>query len=88
MEIQSISIDLPDLLAVYGFGSFFRGSHSRDCDILVVVSDDHRDLGTLHATISHEFRSLGHRVGILFDVTILTAREHRRKPLRGCLKKI
>lgn len=87
MEIQSISIELPDLLAVYGFGSFFRRSDSQDCDLLVVVPDNHRDLGRLHATITREFRSLGHRLGKVFDLTILTMREHKGNHLRehNCL---
>lgn len=80
--IQSIHIKEPDLLSVYGFGSFFRSEDAADCDLLLVVKDDSQDLGSLHTNLSRRFSSLGKNFSIDFDLTILTERENKRKPLR------
>lgn len=69
-------------MAVYGFGSFFRGKDANDCDLLLVVENDCEDLGRLHAELSRSFLSLGEKLLVLFDLTILTEREHQRRPLR------
>jgi hypothetical protein len=67
---------------VYGFGSFFRSAEANDCDLLLVVDNDCQDLGRLHADLSKSFLSLGEKLLVVFDLTILTEREHQRKPLR------
>lgn len=81
--IQYIHIKEPDLLSVYGFGSFFRSVDAADCDLLlVVVKDDCLNLGSLHADLSKQFYALGNDLSIELDLTILTKREHIKKPLR------
>lgn len=81
-EILCIHSRHHDLLEAYGFGSFFRSEEANDCDLLLVVSNDCIDLGRLHAELSKAFRLLGSRLSLPFDLTILTEREHQRKPLR------
>jgi hypothetical protein len=80
--IRSIHAVIPDIVAIFGFGSFFRGMPYHDCDILVVIGDDTGDLGHIHFKICHWFQNLGNEIGIIFDVCILTEREHYTKPLR------
>ena len=81
-EIQSIHTKQLDLVSVYGFGSFFRNEHANDCDLLLVVNDSCSNLGLLHANLSKAFSELGGRLSIVFDLTILTEREHINAPLR------
>ena len=81
-EIQSIHSKHHDLLEVYGFGSFFRSKNANDCDLLLVVNNECKDLGRLHADLSKSFLLLSDKLSTLFDLTILTEREHQRKPLR------
>lgn len=80
-EIRHINTSRPELVSIFGFGSFFRTDKPSDCDLLLVVKDDSSDLGKLHAELSMDFFNLGQKMSIHFDLTILTEREHARKPL-------
>lgn len=80
-EIHHIHTSRPELVSIFGFGSFFRADKPSDCDLLLVVKDDSLDLGKLHAELSMDFLSLGQKISIHFDLTILTEREDARKPL-------
>jgi predicted nucleotidyltransferase len=80
--IQSVGREVPELISAFGFGSFFRGEHSNDCDLLLVVADNTKNLGDLHAKLSSTFRKLGRKIAVRFDLTVLTEAEHRSKPLR------
>lgn len=80
-EIRSIHSKWPDLVSIFGFGSFFRSDNPFDCDLLLVVKDGTQDLGKLHEELSMDFFNLGQEISIQFDLTILTEREHSRKPL-------
>lgn len=81
-EIQSIHIKNPNLISVYGFGSYFRSEIANDCDLLLVVDDNAENLGRLHAELCHTFSELGSKLSIIFDLTVLTEREHKTSPLR------
>jgi predicted nucleotidyltransferase len=81
-EIQSILSRVPELKGVYGFGSYFRSQSFRDCDVLLVIADASPNPGRLHSELSSSFTKLGTKLGITFDVTILTETEHSRAPLR------
>ena len=81
-EIQCIHTEQLHLVSVYGFGSFFRSEHANDCDLLLVVNNSCSNLGLLHADLCKAFDRLGERVLIVFDLTILTEREHMDAPLR------
>lgn len=82
MEIQSIHSRESRLVSIYGFGSLFRGEVFNDCDLLLVVRNDCEDLGSLHKNLNEIFFDLGLALSIIFDITILTEREHDGKPLR------
>ena len=71
----------PELIGIFGFGSFFRTDNPSDCDLLLVIKDDTQDLGKLHKELSLEFLNLGKKISVDFDLTILTESEHARKPL-------
>ena len=81
-EIQCIHTSEPHLLSVYGFGSFFRSEKYNDCDLLLVIDNDCPCLGQIHAELYERFFDLGKKLSVVFDLTILTEREHKRKPLR------
>src|SRR5882724_4823602 len=81
-EIQSILSSVPELRGVYGFGSFFRRESFRDCDLLLVIADDSPNPGRLHSELSSSFSEIGEKLGIKFDVTVLTETEHLHAPLR------
>ena len=81
MEIQRIHTGSRELVSVYGFGSFFRDENPNDCDLLLVIKNDSPDLGKVHATLNKKFSSLGKKLSLEFDLTILTERENMRKPL-------
>lgn len=81
-EIQYIHTTWSDLVSIYGFGSFFRTDNPSDCDLLLVVKNDTQDLGKLHKELSRDFFNLGKKLSVHFDLTILTEKEHARKPLR------
>ena len=80
-EIRHIHLDRPELVKIFGFGSFFRTDKPSDCDLLLVVKNECYDLGMLHAELSMDFVKLGQKLSIDFDLTILTETEHARKPL-------
>lgn len=82
MEIQRIHTGDRYLVSVYGFGSFFRNKNSGDCDLLLVIKNDAQNLGEVHSTLNEKFTALGNDLSLKFDLTILTEREHMRKPLR------
>ncbi len=76
--IRSAIVDLPDVTAVYGFGSFFRGEAAyRDIDVLVVVSPYCEDTLTLYYMVRQRLQAIGD----LLDLTLLTYEEFQRKPL-------
>lgn len=81
-EIRNIPIIFPELRSVYGFGSFFREVAPNDCDLLMVIAIEGSDLGSIHAGLSSEFKCLGDRLGVQFDLTILTEEENEGQPLQ------
>ena len=80
-EIQNIHTKETHLISIYGFGSFFRCKKANDCDLVLVVDNDSPDLGKLYTELYNIFSDLGKKLSITFDLTILTEREHKRKPL-------
>lgn len=80
-EIRLIHINSPYLINVYGFGSYFRSDLANDCDLLLVVDDNCPDLGVLYIELYNSFTELGSKLSIIFDLTVLTEREHRAAPL-------
>jgi hypothetical protein len=78
---QSVTSEVPELVSVFGFGSFFRSRGSHDCDLLLVIKNGSKDLGSLHSQLSSVFEKLGQKLSVRFDLTVLTESEHRTRPL-------
>ena len=74
--VRSIKDEVPELKEIFGFGSYFRSPDADDCDVLLVIRDDVDQLGSVHARLSAEFAAVGRRLGVRFDVTVLTESEH------------
>jgi predicted nucleotidyltransferase len=81
-EIRPIFTDRPEVFAIYGFGSFFRGESYRDIDLLVVLECEHQQVLDVFSAIRTEFILLGTRLKVQFDLTVLTKEEFAGKPLR------
>jgi hypothetical protein len=81
MALQSLKNEAPDVVAGFGFGSFFRSDNAADCDLLLVIGDQTRERGRLHRDLTSYLGSVGQRLGIRFDLTILTESEHQTEPL-------
>jgi predicted nucleotidyltransferase len=64
-------------------GSYFRGDeYYQDIDLVIVVDCARADLLATGREIRTSFVRLGNKLGITFDLTILTPREFAEKPLR------
>jgi predicted nucleotidyltransferase len=75
--IQSALADLPDVYAVYGFGSYFRDERHNDIDLLVIACPGCLDSLAL-------FYEVRKRLYILegpIDITLLTYGEFLGRPL-------
>ena len=57
--ILSKKKEVPDVVAVFGFGSFFRCSCPKDCDLLIVIADSANELGSLHGQLNSMFQAVG-----------------------------
>lgn len=82
-EIESCLSGKSNLLEVYGFGSFFRGSNSySDIDLLVVCRDNSDDALELyyHVLRNLHFKEISTDVPI--DITFLSLSEFESQPLR------
>lgn len=82
-EIESCLSGKNNLLAVYGFGSFFRGSNSySDIDLLVVCQDKADDALDLYYHVLRNLRFEENLIDVPVDITFLSLSEFRSKPLR------
>src|SRR5947207_9761071 len=79
--LRSIKDEVPELKEIFGFGSYFRSPNADDCDVLLVIRGHADQLGSVHARLSAKFAAVGRRLGIRFDVTVLTESEHLSRPL-------
>jgi len=82
MEITSFTTNLTDVIAVYGFGSFFKeNSRYNDIDTLIVVTDDCNSL-EYYYIFKNLFFSLEKFHKTLFHPLLLTESEFISNPLR------
>lgn len=83
IEIQLAELfeGLAGIQAAYGFGSFFRHKSYSDIDIVVVFSADCIETLPVFNAALKRTEALGQTIGVRFDVTPLTEREFKRKPL-------
>jgi predicted nucleotidyltransferase len=77
MAIRSAIVDLPDVHAVYGFGSYFRNEPHNDIDLLVVACPGCPDTLALF----YEVRRRLYAVEGPIDLTFLTYGEFLKQPL-------
>ncbi|WP_437974763.1 hypothetical protein WMF11_41760 [Sorangium sp. So ce295] len=82
-EIQSIRSELKniDVVNVFGFGSFFRADRSEDVDLLLVLDNQVADPGARYASLAVIFRTLGDKIGVTIDLTVLLESEFEQKLL-------
>ncbi len=69
-----------EIVAVYGFGSFFRTSTPNDCDLLVVVKSELKN-GNIHKEIHKLFCQLASSTTLPIDLVIVTTDEFPTIPL-------
>ena len=82
-EIGSCLSGKNNLLAVYGFGSFFReGNSYSDIDILVVCRDNADDALELYYHVLRNLRFKDDLIDVPIDITFLSLSEFRSNPLR------
>ena len=82
-EIESCLFGKNNLLAVYGFGSFFRGSNLySDIDILVVCQDNSDDSLELYYYVLRNLRFKEVVIDVPIDITFLSLSEFKSQPLR------
>jgi predicted nucleotidyltransferase len=82
MEILSISISQPSIIAIYGFGSSFRSDSYQDVDLLAILENESCKDPLIHKTINVEIKKALRFIDRPIDVTVLTEKEATRKPLR------
>lgn len=70
--------DLPDVYAVYGFGSYFRAKQHNDIDLLAVACSGCPDSLALFYEVRRRLEVIEGPI----DLTLLTYTEFLRKPLR------
>ncbi|WP_153115032.1 hypothetical protein [Rhodocyclus tenuis] len=80
-EIRFTALEVSEIKAIYGFGSFFRSQHYNDIDILVVASPLCEDCLSTYYEFRSKIASLGLQLGVVFDITFLTAQEFDERPL-------
>jgi len=80
--VRTIFTSRHDVHAVFGFGSYFRGELYCDVDILVVFEPQCDPLLPRYYELRGDLEALGERLGVLFDLTVLTEREFAERPLR------
>jgi len=71
-----------NVLAVFGFGSHFRGESYRDIDILVVLKPKCGPLLPTYYSLKRALEELSEHLGVAIDLTVLTWEEFADRPLR------
>jgi predicted nucleotidyltransferase len=74
-EIRNIFTEVPDLIEIHGFGSFFRSRNYNDCDLLLIVKGRGIELAETYETLISLFDNLQKLIGISIDITLFTERE-------------
>lgn len=71
-----------DIVAIYGFGSFFRNEEYNDVDIIAVTSAPVEELLNVHRMCCVDLGRVQEMLGIKVDFTLLTSEEFKDVPLR------
>lgn len=72
---------MPDIIGVYGFGSFFRSKTAHDIDLVILVRPTTKSLQSLHREIHLLFMRIAQKIQFPIDVLILTNEELKNAPL-------
>jgi predicted nucleotidyltransferase len=86
MAILFMSSNLPNLYAVYGFGSAFRSCKFNDIDLLAVVENSSLSDPSIHKLVCKELKYVLRNLPAPIDVTVLTECEAVRRPLKESAK--
>lgn len=81
-EIRCIQREVPEVLDVYGFGSFFRGETFNDIDVLFVLRCEFGRILPASKRLRWMVVNLSAEFGQTFHSLVLTEREFEARPLR------
>ena len=82
IELARSLTDIPQIDAVFGFGSYFRGQPFNDVDLAVVFKEDCEDALAVFELVLSRLKESENRLGVHLDITPFTAKEFRERPLR------
>lgn len=71
----------PNVVGVYGFGSFFRSNTFNDIDIAIVTDSNEADLLHTHRSVAKTIEGISQEVGSKIDFLLFTKEEFDQKPL-------
>lgn len=80
--VANLDQEIPCLRALYGMGSYFRGTPFRDLDFVAVVSCERDELVEVGRLVRSSLAAFGSKVGVPIDVSVFTVREFQRRPHR------
>ena len=80
-EIPFIKQRVPELVEVYGFGSFFQEESFNDIDLIFVIDCRAGEILPASRKLRREARTLSAIFAIEIDALVLSKREFSEKPL-------
>ena len=81
-ELTRSLTGVPQIDAVFGFGSFFRGEPFNDIDLALVFKEDCENTLATYELVLSRLKEADERLGVRLHVTPFTAKEFRERPLR------
>lgn len=72
---------LTDVLAVYGFGSYFRSTSYSDIDLIVVSTDKTKDELSVYQQLLDDLGGIAKKYSVLLDLTYLKYSEFSDAPI-------
>ena len=81
-ELAQSLTGIPQIDAVFGFGSYFRGEPFHDIDLVLVFKEDCENTLAVYELVLSRLKEAYVRLGVRLHITPLTANEFREKPLR------
>ena len=82
IELARSLTGIPQIEAVFGFGSYFRGQPFNDVDLAVVFKDNCEDTLAVFELVVSRLKHSGNRLQVHLHITPFTAKEFRERPLR------
>lgn len=81
-ELAQSLTDIPEIDAVFGFGSYFRGEPFNDIDLALVFKESCENALATYEIVLSRLKEADDRLGVRLHVTPFTANEFRERPLR------